>query len=117
MLRSITPPRPTSSCRRARLIALIASPCTQASPDSGADGRAGKPARPEVGTASGASRRGSVLEGVAAGGEERLLQRLGAVARLQLRGRLEAQQRSTVENPDAVCQGLGLDEVMRAEQH
>ena len=58
----------------------------------------------------------SVLERVAARSEERLLERLRAVARLELVGRLEAEQLAVVEDPDAVGEGLGLGEVVRAEQ-
>ena len=53
---------------------------------------------------------------MAARREERLLERLGAVARLELVGRLEAEQLAVVEDPDAVREGLGLGEVVRAEQ-
>jgi hypothetical protein len=49
-------------------------------------------------------------------GEERRLERLGAVALLQLVNRLEAEEPPTVEDPDAVGQDLGLSEVVRAEE-
>src|ERR1043166_2740562 len=120
MLRSTTPPRPTSSWRNARLIALIAAP-SQPGSDGNADGCTGKPAHPDVGIASDASasvvtsRSVAVLEGVAARGEERLLEGRRAVARLQLVGRLEAEQVAVVEDPDAIGQRFGLGQVVRAE--
>src|SRR6266550_2238831 len=95
---------------------LIATPSIRTSPDSGADGCTGKPAHPDDGVASAASFVVSVLEGVTAGGEERLLQRLSAVAPLQLVGRLQAEQLAVVEDPDAVGEGFGLGQVVRAEQ-
>ena len=49
-------------------------------------------------------------------GEERLLERLGAVAPLQLVDGLEAEQLAPVEDPDAVGERLGLGHVVRAEQ-
>jgi hypothetical protein len=57
-----------------------------------------------------------VLQARAGRGEERLLERVGAVAPLQLFGRLEREQLPAVENPDPVREGLGLGEVVRAEQ-
>src|SRR4029077_7266793 len=58
----------------------------------------------------------AILEGVAAGGEERLLQGGRVVAGLQLVGRLQAEQLAVVEDPDAVGEALGLGQVVRAEQ-
>jgi hypothetical protein len=49
--------------------------------------------------------------------EERLLERLGAVALLQLVRRLERQQPTLVQDPDPLSERLGLVEVVRAEQH
>src|SRR5262245_18663492 len=57
-----------------------------------------------------------VLERAARGGEERLLERLGAVAALELVDRLQGEQLAVVEDPDPVREGLGLVEVVRAEQ-
>src|ERR1043166_8217765 len=105
MLRSTTPPRPTSSWRNARLIALIAAPSQPVSVGIASDASA------SVVT----SRSVSVLEGVAACGEERLLEGRRAVARLQLVGRLEAEQVAVVEDPDAIGQRFGLGQVVRAE--
>src|SRR5690349_15917979 len=57
-----------------------------------------------------------VLELAAGRGEERLFERVRSVAVLQLLDRLEAEQATAVEDPDAVGQSLGLCEVVRAEQ-
>src|SRR6266513_2547708 len=119
MLRSITPPSPTSSWRSARLMVLTTAPFHTLR-DSGADGCTGKPAHPEAGIASDAYASAitsvAVLEGVAARGEERLLQSGRVVAGLQLVGRLQAEQLAVVEDPDTVGEGLGLGQVVRAEQ-
>jgi len=57
-----------------------------------------------------------VLEGVAAGGEERLLQRLGLEPPLQLLHLLEHEQPPAVENADPVGEDLGLVQVVGAQQ-
>src|SRR4029450_5900633 len=103
MLRSITPPSPTSSWRSARLMVLIAGAPFRSLPDGDAS---------LVVTSVAVA----VLEGVAAGGEERLLQGLRVVATLELVGGLEAEQLAVVEDPDAVGEGLGLGQVVRTEQ-
>src|SRR5215216_596401 len=119
MLRSITPPSPTSSWRSARLMVRTATPFRSCQ-DGIADGCAGKPAHPDIGIASDASAsallRVAVLEGVAAGGEERLLQGGRVVAALEVVRRLEAEQFAVVEDPDAVGERLGLGQVVGAEQ-
>src|SRR6266516_4720550 len=100
MLRSITPLSPTSSWRSARFIVLIASPQMRPSQDSGPS----------------SALLPAVLEGVAAGREERLLERLRSVPRLQLGSRLETQQRAAVEDADPVGERLRLCQVVRAEE-
>ena len=56
------------------------------------------------------------LELTARRGEERLLERLGVVAALEIVGRLEREQLPAVEDADALGEHLGLVEVVRAEQ-
>src|SRR3954451_25126780 len=57
-----------------------------------------------------------VLERLPGRGEERLLERLGPVAPLQLVGRREVDQAPLVEDPDALGKRLRLVEIVRAEQ-
>ena len=57
-----------------------------------------------------------LFEAAAGGGEEGLLERPSAVAALEVGGRLEHEQLAAVEDADAVGEGLGLGEVVRAEQ-
>src|SRR4029453_16321736 len=59
---------------------------------------------------------GAVLEGVAAGGEERLLEGRRVVAALERVRRLEAEELAIVEDADSVSEALGLGQVVRAEQ-
>src|SRR5919201_2473836 len=105
-----------NSCRRTAAASLTFPPFCLLRIDRSfqTDARA-EPARPDSGTASGASREYTslgvlvfLLESAPRGGEEGLFQVLGVVALVQRLDGLEAEQPAAVEDPDAVGEQLGL---------